>query len=74
MILFLSGLNSFIKIIAFAGGIIAGIEGILIIMSFYQAKKTGDRQPEYKFPLPKFAAYFICLIYVLGIIYHLTYY
>ncbi len=74
MILFLLGLNSFIKVIGFAGGIIAGTEGILIIMAFYRAKKLGDRSPEYNFALPKFIAYFICVVFVLGIIYQLVYF
>jgi len=73
MILFLLGLNSFIKIIGFAGGIIAGTEGILIIMAFYKAKHSGDRSPEYNFALPKFVAYLIYLVFVLGIIYQLIY-
>jgi tyrosine-specific transport protein len=72
-ILFLVGLRSFITIIGFTGGVLSGLQGIMLIITYYQAKKKGDRIPEFKFSLPKPVAYFIYLIFFLGIVYQFLY-
>lgn len=73
LILFLAGLRSFVGVIGFAGGVLSGLQGIVLIAAYYQAKKKGDRQPEYNFNLAKPIAYFIYLIFILGIIYQFIY-
>jgi len=73
LILFLFGLNSFVSVIGFSGGILAGVQSIILIMAFYKAKKMGDRTPEYNFNLAKPLACLICLMFVGGIIYQIIY-
>ncbi|MCH7758802.1 amino acid permease [Patescibacteria group bacterium] len=72
-ILFMLGLQSFVKVIGFSGGILAGIQSILLISAYYQAKKKGDRSPEFSFNLPKPVAYSFYLIFMVGIVYQLIY-
>ncbi len=73
LIVFLLGLRSFIIVISFAGGILSGIQGVALIASYYRARKTGDREPEFSFNLAKPIAYLICAIFVFGIVYQLIY-
>ncbi|MBU4369391.1 hypothetical protein KKG58_01360 [Patescibacteria group bacterium] len=73
LIIFLLGLRSFILVVGLAGGILSGIQGIILIAAYYQAKKKGDCSPEFSFNLPKVLAYFIYLIFIFGIIYQFIY-
>lgn len=59
LILFLLGLNSFIPIISFVGGVLLGIDGILILIIY---QKIGGK---------KIVAYPLMAVFVLGIIYTL---
>lgn len=73
IILFFLGMRSFIIVISFAGGVLSGLQSIILILAYYQAKKKGDRQPEFDFKLAKPVAYVIYLVFVLGIIYQFLY-
>lgn len=61
MILFLSGFKSFIAIVSFIGGVMLGIEGILILLMY---KKIGGE---------KFIIYPLLLIFILGIAYEIIF-
>jgi tyrosine-specific transport protein len=67
--LFLLGLTNFIEIIAVAGAVTGGIEGIMIVLMHRAAKKRGDRRPEYT--VNGSAVIYIALVCLLmfGIIY-----
>lgn len=71
--IFILGLRSFIFVVSLAGGVLSGIQGIVLIATYYRAKKKGDRAPEFSFNLPKALAYFIYLIFLFGIIYQFIY-
>lgn len=62
LILFLIGLNSFIGLISFIGGVLLGIDGILILLMY---KKINGN---------KLLIYPLSLIFVFGIIYELIYF
>ena len=62
--LFLIGIKSFIPVISFVGGIMLGIDGILILL-MYQKIKTGVR---------RFLAYPLILVLIGGIIYEIIYF
>lgn len=62
MILFLLGLNSFIGMISFVGGILLGIDGILILLMY---KKIGGK---------KLLIYPLSLVFLLGIVYEIVYF
>ncbi len=66
-------LATFIEIISFAGAVAGGIGGILIVLMAIKAKKSGKREPEYKFPINWFIAGLLILIFLIGIIYQFVF-
>lgn len=60
--LFLLGFNSFIPLISFVGGVLLGIDGILILLMY---KKIGGR---------KMVIYPLASVFILGIIYEIVYF
>jgi len=62
LILFLIGFNSFIGLISFIGGVLLGIDGILILLMY---KKIGGKN---------LLIYPLSLIFIFGIIYELIYF
>lgn len=71
--LFLLGLKSFVMVIGFTGGILSGVQGIILIAAYYRAKTLGDRDPEFKITLAKPIAYIIYAIFIFGILYQFVY-
>lgn len=73
LIVFLLGLNNFVKIIGTVGALGGGLEGLLVlaIYSKLRLSKKTERQPEYKIFAPGFLVALLSLIYVGGIIYTL---
>ncbi|MDO8529959.1 MAG: aromatic amino acid transport family protein [bacterium] len=62
LILFLLGVNSFIDLISFVGGVLLGIDGILILLMY---RKIGGRAV---------VIYPLMLVFVIGIIYSVIYF
>jgi len=62
LILFLIGIKNFIPVISFVGGIMLGIDGILILLMY---QKISQR---------KFLIYPLLLIFLIGIIYEIVYF
>lgn len=62
LILLLSGLNSFIHLISFIGGVLVGVDGIFILMMY---RKTGGKN---------IIIYPLAIIFLLGIIYEIFYF
>jgi len=62
LILFLLGLKSFIPLVSFIGGVLLGIDGILILMMY---KKIGGKN---------FVIYPLSLVFLLGVIYEIIYF
>lgn len=69
VILFSFGLHNFIKIIQFVGGVIGGFLGIVLVLVWWQAEKTGDRKPEFVLPFKKFFGVVLIAVYLAGILY-----
>ena len=65
---FLAGKMNLITLISFVGALVSGFEGIMILFVARQAKKQGDRDPEYKLPLPKPIFWFLAGCFVAGAI------
>lgn len=72
-IIFALGLRDFITVVNVAGSIAGGLVGILIIIIFYRAKKTGDAKPAYEIKVPIALSVFMVFIYLLGIAYQFVY-
>ncbi|MEK9130292.1 MAG: aromatic amino acid transport family protein [Patescibacteria group bacterium] len=71
LIIFLSGWRDFIEIIGITGLLLGGLDGILIILIYWQAKKRGDDIPSYSMNIPYFFICFIIAIFSLGILYQI---
>lgn len=71
--LFFSGFADFIKLISLAGGVMGGLEAILIISLWAKARKKGEREPEYSVKLKPSLKYLLALVFLVGIIYELIY-
>lgn len=68
-IIVLLNITTFIKTLALTGALIGGLQGILIISIYRNAKNKGERNPEYSLKLPKALDYFIMTLFILGIFY-----
>ncbi|MFH1376282.1 MAG: aromatic amino acid transport family protein [Candidatus Woesearchaeota archaeon] len=71
LIIFLLGVKSFIQVIGLTGAFVGGIDGILIVLMYWRARKLGKRQPEYKLGKMHLVGIFIIILFILGIIYQL---
>lgn len=65
------GLRDFIGVIALMGGVLGGIEGMLLIKIHRSAQKKGKRKPEYKIIIPAIVRYVLLGMFILGMIYQL---
>jgi tyrosine-specific transport protein len=73
LVIFLWGSRDFIKVISITGGILGGLDGIVVCLIYLRAKKMGGRVPEYSLKFFKFLAYFVAFIFAIGIIYEIYY-
>jgi len=72
LIVFLSGVKSFITVIGITGAIGIGVKGILIVLIYWKSRKHGNRIPEYKLGKKLLIGLLIILVFILGIIYQIT--
>jgi len=66
LIIAVSGLTTFIQIIAISGVVAGGIEGVLIVLMAIRAKKLGDRKPEYTMKMNWLIAALLIGLFVIG--------
>lgn len=69
LIIFFFKLATFTQILEVTGSIVGGLTGILIILMLIQAKKHGDRKPEYKMPITWLVEILIILLFIFGILF-----
>jgi len=69
LLLFLVGFKGFISTLSIAGSFAGGIDGILIVLMLWNAKKRGEREPEFKVGFSYILGSVIILMFVLGIAY-----
>ncbi len=74
LILYLSGFADFLKIIGLAGGVMIGIEGILIILMYLKAKTKSSQSPAWSLNLPKSFVTCLIIFFIIGIIYEIIYF
>jgi tyrosine-specific transport protein len=73
LVIFVLGLRDFITVVSIAGSVTGGFAGILIMASFYRAKKVGDLKPAFEIKMPIVLSVFMILILLLGILYQFIY-
>lgn len=68
LFIYFSNMASFITFLSWSGAVSGGLTGILALFMLKNAKKYGDRKPEYNMPLPLWLIIFLVLLFILGII------
>jgi tyrosine-specific transport protein len=71
LIIAISGITTFIKVIGLVGVFAGGLEGTLIILMALKAKKLGKRKPEYSMPINWFIAAILIALFAGGAGYYL---
>ena len=72
LFLFIGGLKSFVNVLSVSGGLLSGIQGIVLLLVFYEAKKRGTRKPEFNIHFPKLFSYLFYFVLIIGIIYQIV--
>ena len=67
----LSGFTTFIATLGITGAVAGGVDGILVVLAYWKAKKFGNRKPEYSMRVPKIVGYVLILMFGVGIAYQL---
>ncbi len=68
VILILLGIHSFIKILGVTGALAGGLEGILLLLTYWNARKHGQRKPEYEVNIGLVPIALIIIVFVIGAI------
>ena len=69
LLIVLFKLTSFIVVLGITGAIAGGLDGILVMLMYWKAKKLGDRKPEYTMGKHYILGVFLILMFVVGIAY-----
>lgn len=69
LIIFLISARNFIHIMGVAGSLTFGLSGIILVIMYWKAKKSGDRKPEFHLPKFKIIGWLLILMFALGIVY-----
>lgn len=66
LLLYFLNLEQIIILISLSGALLGGFEGIMMLFTLRKAKEQGDREPEYKIPLPFFVFIGLVLCFIVG--------
>jgi amino acid permease len=67
LIVALLNLTSFIAILGITGAIAGGLDGILITLMYWKAKRKGDRKPEYQLKPHYILGTVLIMMFIIGI-------
>lgn len=70
-ILYLIGWNNLIKVISFTGAVCGGLSGIILIRLMFKIKAKPEKASLIKNKLTRPMAYFLSLLFVLGLVYEI---
>lgn len=73
LIVYGMGVTNFVPVMEIVGGILGGIEGTILVAIYLQARKLGNRTPEYSLRLPNLVYYCIPVVFFLIIVYEFIY-
>ncbi|MEM4239590.1 MAG: aromatic amino acid transport family protein [Candidatus Woesearchaeota archaeon] len=68
VLLILAGIHSFIKILGLTGALAGGLEGILLLLTYWKARRYGQRKPEYEVRVGLVPIALIVVAFVIGAI------
>jgi len=72
LIIVLLNLTNFIQVIGISGAFAGGIDGILITLMLWKAKKKSERKPEYTLKFTKLIGTILLILFSLGIIHQIS--
>ena len=64
-------LTTFIAVLAVTGSLAGGIEGTMLILTYWKAKVKGNRVPEYSLPKHRVLGILMICLFLLGMAYYL---
>ncbi|MFA6197565.1 MAG: aromatic amino acid transport family protein [Patescibacteria group bacterium] len=73
LVVFALKLTSFVSTIAFVGGVMCGVDAIMILLMWQRARHIGKRKPECVINIPHAVQFVIMVIFGAGIAYELYY-
>ncbi len=71
LLIALFDLTTFIAALGVTGAVAGGLEGILIILSYWKAKRLGDRKPEYTLSNHFILGTILIAMFLFGILYNI---
>jgi len=73
MVIYLLNFVSFVQVLAIAGTIMGGIEGILMVLMYIKSKKQGDEpKPAFSLKIPKVFLLSMMVVFIVGLIYQVV--
>jgi tyrosine-specific transport protein len=67
------GIRGFVKTLGIVGAVAGGLTAILIVLMFGEAKKHGERHPEYAINKNSLVSWLLVLLFAAGIIYEIIF-
>lgn len=64
--IFLVGARDFIQILGLTGGVLTGIQTLILILTFWQARHKGWREPEFSLGPMKFSGVLLIMVFLIG--------
>ena len=71
LVLFLVGHTSFIQVIGITGAIVGSVQGVLIVMMYWKARKKSGRIPEYQLGKKTITGIILIIIFLIGLLYQI---
>ncbi len=71
LIIVLLNITDFIQVIGISGAFAGGIDGIIITLMLWKAKKNSERKPEYSLKFTKIIGVILITLFILGILYQI---
>lgn len=72
LIIVLLNITNFIQIVGITGAFAGGIDGILITLILWKAKKKSERKPEYSLKFTKIIGIILLILFSLGILHQIS--
>ena len=66
LLMFLSGIRSFIEVVKIIGGIVIGVNSIILVVTYWNARVFGRRHAEFSIGPLHIAGYLLMVLFLLG--------
>lgn len=71
LVIFLLGARDFITVMGIAGSLTFGLTGIIIVLTFWVARRKGDKKPVFELPQLKIAGLMLIILFTVGFVWTL---